>query len=74
MYKTTEGGMHPKSDIRSLPGSIGGVDPGGPQTRAAKTLVGCAGPKYEESEEKWHSVGQRSSRRLRSKVPNIEHR
>ena len=73
-YKTTEGDMHPKSGTRSLPGSGSDVDPGDPQTRAATTLVECVGPKYEEFEERWHSGGQRSSRRWRSKVPHIEHR
>ena len=72
--KPQEGDMHPKSGTRSLPGSGSDVDPGDPQTRAATTLVECVGPKYEEFEERWHSGGQRSSRRWRSKVPHIEHR
>ena len=66
MSKTTKGGMHPKSDITNFPDPNGGDDPGGPQTRAARTLVECVCPKCGESEEKWHSAGHRSSQQWRS--------
>ena len=61
VYKTTEGGRRPRSDIRRPPGSNSGVGHGGPQTRVAKTLVKCVGPKYEEFGGKWHFGCHRSS-------------
>ena len=64
--KTTTGGMHPKFDIKSFldPGDDG--FPEGPQTIAAKTLVGCVCSKCAGSEGRWHPGGQRSSQRWRS--------
>ena len=64
--KTTKGGTHPKSDIKNFLGPGSGDCPEGPQTITAKTLVGYVGPKYAESEEKWQSVGRRSSQQWRS--------